>query len=87
MIFKILTPFYAISAIFRSTWAKIAGFRVLTTPEEQQERLHECFECEYLTEDTQCAVCTCLVGAKTMLCAEKCPKKRWRAIWDKKSSN
>lgn len=87
MIFlRFSTLFYAFSAILRSTWAKIAGYRVLATYEEHYQRLKECEPCEFLTEERQCRVCTCFVDAKAMLCAEKCPKKRWRAIWDKKSS-
>lgn len=84
MIFRVYTPFIAALAGFRAFCAKIAGYRALCTPEEQTERLNECEICEFLTEERQCAVCTCFVDAKTMLCAEKCPKNRWLAIWSKK---
>lgn len=85
MIFRISSLFYAVSAILRSLWAKIAGYRVLTTPEEQESRLSECEICEFLTEERQCAVCTCFVDSKTLLAAEACPQNRWRAVWVRKS--
>lgn len=84
MIFTPATLFRAAGAVFRSFWAKIIGFRVLTTPAEQEQRLNECESCEFLTEERQCAECHCFVDAKTMLCVEKCPKNRWKAIWAKK---
>lgn len=87
MIIRFSTPFYALAAFLRSLWAKIAGYRVLTTPEEQESRLEECEPCEFLTEERQCSVCTCFVDAKTMLCAEKCPKKKWSAVWAKRSGS
>lgn len=85
MIFTLLSPFRALGAAFRSIWAKIRGFRVLTTPEEYKERLNECDPCEFLTEERQCRICTCFVDAKAMLCAEKCPKGKWKAVWVRKS--
>lgn len=85
MIFRISTPFQALGAVFRSFWAKAMGYRALTTPEEYKERLNECDPCEFLTEERQCRICTCFVDAKAMLCAEKCPKNRWKAVWAKKN--
>lgn len=76
--------FHAFGAAIRAGYAKIRGFRVLATQEEQSERLGECQKCEFLSEDGQCEVCLCIVEAKTMLCTETCPKKRWRAIFMKK---
>lgn len=84
MIFRFSTPFRAAGAVFRSFWAKIAGYRVLTTPEEQEQRLNECNPCEFLTEDRQCAECHCFVDAKTMLAVEACPRGYWKRIWAKK---
>lgn len=85
MIFRFSTPFRAIGAVFRSFWAKTAGYRVLTTPGEYASRVAECEDCDNLTEDRQCDRCTCFVDAKAMLCAEKCPRGKWPAVWAKSS--
>lgn len=85
MIFHVLSPLRAIGAVFRSLWAKIAGYRVLVTPKEYSQRLNECDSCEFLTEERQCRICTCYVDAKAALCSEKCPKNRWKAVWAKKN--
>jgi hypothetical protein len=78
-------PVRFLATIGRTFWARLAGYRVLLTPEEQDNRLVACEVCEELTESRQCRVCTCFVDAKTALAPERCPLGRWPAIWVKKN--
>lgn len=77
-------PINFLGAVVRTAWAKIRGYEILTTEQEQDDRLDECDWCDDLTESSQCRVCSCWVQAKTMLTMEACPRKKWRAIWRKK---
>jgi len=86
MIFRISTPFRAFFAGFRVLLAKLWGFRVLTTFEEQKERLNVCEPCEELTEERQCRVCTCFVDEKTLLTTEMCPLKKWWPIYRRQNT-
>lgn len=84
MFFRIFMPFRALGAIFRSFWAWVFRYRTLTTPKEQARRLKKCHGCDFLLDNDQCKLCGCFVQAKTMLCVEKCPAGKWKAIWKKK---
>lgn len=85
MIFRWDMPFRAAGATFRAFWAKIRGYRALCTPQEEAERFSECKICPFFLDGWQCGVCGCVATAKCMITTEECPKKRWRAIWSKKS--
>ena len=68
-------------------YAKLRGYRVLTTPEEQEKRLDSCYGCPWLRIDEhdndQCGKCWCFISGKTALTTEKCPVGKWARIWDK----
>lgn len=81
MVFKISTPIYFFVAVARTAWAKLCGYRILTTDSEQLDRLDECADCDQLTAGRQCRVCTCDVDAKTSLTMEQCPKRKWLRIY------
>lgn len=83
MIFRLSMPFRAAGAAFRTLWIKIRGYRTLCTPREEAKRFSKCKICPFLLENQQCGVCGCLIPAKIMLTAEKCPKKKWGAIFSR----
>lgn len=80
MIIKFSTPFRFVAATARAAFAKIFRYQVLAPVEVWDKRLDQCMNCEELVED-QCAICTCLVDAKTSLALEQCPKKKWQRVW------
>lgn len=84
MIWRWNMPILAILALSKTFWAKIRGFRVLCTPEEEEKRWEECEICDFRSDDDQCLACGCMIRAKIVLCTEKCPKNHWDAIWAKK---
>lgn len=80
MVFKWTMPFTLAAAGCRSLVAKLFGFRVLTTPEDQDGRLVHCHRCAQHREG-QCLLCGCFTEAKTALAMEQCPLKRWKRLW------
>lgn len=84
MIFRLKMPFLAAAAAFRLFWAKIRGFRTLSTPKEENFRAGKCKICPFHTENHQCSLCGCFTPLKVLITTEKCPDKRWGAIWKKK---
>lgn len=87
MIFRFLTPFYALGAIFRSAWAKIAGYQLLVDEETRQERVFTCDTCPFLSPERRCRACGCWIDFKTLLAPEKCPRGYWKSVWRKKNSS
>lgn len=83
MIFKWRMPFTAAAAFARGVWAKLRGYEVLATREEQCQREMICEECPFF-DGFQCDACGCIVVAKTSITTEKCPKGKWGRIWRKK---
>jgi recombinational DNA repair protein RecR len=65
------------------SWAKFRGYRLLASSEEVRHRLNVCEECPELTKQRDCRVCGCDVDAKTMIATERCPLKKWVAVWDR----
>lgn len=86
VIFRPSTPFRFLAAFCRTAWAKVAGYNVLASVEESDDRLQKCHSCEELVDGSQCRVCTCFVGVKTELALEQCPKRKWLRIWRKKTT-
>jgi hypothetical protein len=75
----------SIAAVCRAAWARLRGYRVLATLDEQEYRTDECFNCPHLAPDgEQCDKCGCFIIAKTWIATEKCPVGRWPAVWRKK---
>lgn len=63
-------------AVGRVAERAAAGESLLVDSSTKKKRLSLCQSCEYL-DGMQCAVCECLVRAKTMLASETCPKNKW----------
>lgn len=81
MILRFSSPFRLAWAGIKLFWARLRGFRTLTTPWEAECRLNICHQCPELTESGQCRVCACFVESKTLLAPENCPLGKWKAIW------
>lgn len=71
--------FRFVAAWFHLRWAKFRGYRVMATPNEQEERLFKCYSCPEL-EDGTCKLCGCIIFAKVMLTTEQCPKRLWLRV-------
>ena len=80
LVYDLKMPFRLAWAVIKTGWRTFRGYRALTTPEEQSERLNECNFCEELTVLRQCRVCKCFVDEKTLLTSEKCPRGKWWQI-------
>jgi hypothetical protein len=85
---KFPNPFRFIFAMLRTGYARLRGYRVLTTSREESARWGVCLRCPHripgpeLLGD-QCGVCRCLLDAKVLLTMEECPKRFWKRIWRK----
>jgi hypothetical protein len=67
-------------------WAGWRGWEVIASPEAQNVRLMECFDCDSWDFDTaQCRKCGCLVAVKCMMALEKCPRRKWFREWRRKN--
>lgn len=72
-----------ITAMFRFKWAQWRGFETIAPAKVQEYREAWCFDCGYNNQG-QCELCKCLILSKVMVATEQCPKKFWRAVWQKK---
>lgn len=79
--------------VFRYLWAQVKiatasffGYKVLVSPEVLNARLDVCEACPERDPETEvCRVCKCHTYAKAAVATEKCPKRKWLAIWRRKS--
>lgn len=62
------------------TYASVAGYKTLASPELAQVRFRRCELCQFHREGI-CLKCGCLVEAKVLLATEKCPIGKWRRVW------
>ena len=76
-------PWSALKSFVRLTYAKLAGYEMLTTSEEFSARYRTCLQCKFW-DDGQCRVCGCFLSAKASLAPEACPKGFWGSIWTRK---
>jgi len=74
-----------IKAMLRYQWAKQRGYETLAPAAAQAFRNYECDQCVFNNEG-QCALCDCLILAKTMMAQESCPAGRWSQVWIKRKS-
>ena len=54
----------------------VAGGMQRVAPDVREQRLKACGECGHFN-GTQCAVCGCVIAAKTWFPAETCPVGKW----------
>lgn len=82
---KVPNIFRFLTAVFRSIYARLAGFEVLVPAEIEEKRLDTCFTCPFFDENLeQCKICGCYARAKAILALEKCPIGKWNAVWRKR---
>jgi len=72
-----------VRAMLRFQWAKWRGYETIAPVGVQEYRNTQCEKCAY-DQGGQCALCDCLVLAKTMMAQEKCPVGRWSRVWIKR---
>jgi hypothetical protein len=78
-------PFRFFWAMVVSGYGRLRGYQILARPAVSDARLQVCEPCEF-RDGEQCSICTCFLGAKTMLNLEKCPKRKWSRVWEKRST-
>lgn len=57
--------------------------KVITTPQEKQDRLDTCHACDkFVIKATLevCGACNCPLATKTSLVLSKCPLDKWKII-------
>lgn len=68
------------------TYASVAGFKTLASPELAQVRFRRCVGCQFHKEGI-CLKCGCLIEAKVLLATEKCPIGKWRRVWIRQNTS
>lgn len=77
-------PLRGFVAVLQVLWYRMRGYEILADPATALARRETCYDCEF-HYDGQCQICTCHIGAKTVLLPEQCPRKKWLRVKRKKT--